>query len=222
MSGPEHRDVLIVGAGLSGIGMAWRLQQRRPATTYAILEQRDAIGGTWDLFRYPGVRSDSDMFTLAYPFRPWREPESMALGASIRRYLDDTADAAGIRTKINFRTTVVAASWSSETARWTVQAQTATGSQTWTCAWLLLCSGYYDYAQGYQPEIPGRDDFSGDWVHPQHWPADLDHAGRRVVVIGSGATAVTLVPALAEQAARDHAPALPVLPDGSGPDGPAR
>ncbi|GAA4945036.1 flavin-containing monooxygenase [Actinoplanes utahensis] len=194
----EHFDVLIIGAGLSGIGAAWRLQRQRPGDTYAILEARDAIGGTWDLFRYPGVRSDSDMFTLSYSFRPWREPESLASGEKIRRYIEETADEAGITRRIRFGTRVVRAEWSSEQARWTVH--TSTGDVL-SCAFLYGCAGYYDYAEGYQPDFPGLDDFRGRLVHPQFWPADLDHRGKRVVVIGSGATAVTLVPAMAADAA---------------------
>lgn len=196
----EHVDVLIVGAGLSGIGAAWRLQQELPGKSYAILEGRDDIGGTWDLFRYPGVRSDSDMFTLAYPFRPWRERKSMASGESIRHYINDTADEGGIRTHIRFGTKVVRSSFSSETATWTVETRTAAGTRTFTCSFLYMCSGYYNYDQGYQPEFAGREDFTGQWVHPQFWPEDLDYTGKNVVVIGSGATAVTLIPAMAEKA----------------------
>ena len=192
----EHFDVLIIGAGLSGIGAAWRLQQERPGTTYAILEARDAIGGTWDLFRYPGVRSDSDMFTLSYPFRPWQGDRSLASGESIRRYIRDTADEGGITPHIRFSARVVAADWSA--GRWTVR---LAGGESLTCHFLYACAGYYDYARGHQPDFPGLADFTGRFVHPQSWPADLDYAGRRVVVIGSGATAVTLVPAMAGTAA---------------------
>ncbi len=199
-TGTEHVDVLIVGAGLSGIGAAWRLQQERPGTTYAILESRDAIGGTWDLFRYPGVRSDSDMFTLSYPFRPWSGDRSLASGESIRDYIRDTAREGGIDRNIRFGTTVVSASWSSAEARWTVQARVGDASRTYSCSFLYMCAGYYDYGRGHQPEFPGVEDFGGLFVHPQFWPADLDHTGKRVVVIGSGATAVTLVPAMAEAA----------------------
>ncbi|MEV4278116.1 flavin-containing monooxygenase [Actinoplanes xinjiangensis] len=198
MSDDRHFDVLIVGAGLSGIGAAWRLQRQRPQDTYAVLEARDAIGGTWDLFRYPGVRSDSDMFTLSYPFRPWREPESLASGDKIRRYIEETADEAGITRHIRFGTRVTSAAWSSAEARWTVH--TSTG-EVLTCAFLYGCAGYYDYAKGYQPDFPGLDDFTGTLVHPQFWPEGLDYRGKRVVIIGSGATAVTLVPAMAADAA---------------------
>ncbi|MET0419397.1 MAG: NAD(P)/FAD-dependent oxidoreductase [Actinoplanes sp.] len=191
-----HFDVLIIGAGLSGIGAAWRLQESLPSKTYAILEARDAIGGTWDLFRYPGVRSDSDMFTLSYPFRPWREAESLASGEKIRRYITDTADEAGITRHIRFGAKVVAADWSGD--RWTL---TVSDGTTLTCSFLYACAGYYDYDTGYQPDFPGLDGFGGTLVHPQFWPADLNYAGKKVVVIGSGATAVTLVPAMAADAA---------------------
>ncbi|GID56411.1 monooxygenase flavin-binding family protein [Actinoplanes couchii] len=194
----EHVDVLIVGAGLSGIGAAWRLQRQRPGDTYAILEARDAIGGTWDLFRYPGIRSDSDMYTLSYPFRPWREPESLASGEKIRRYIQETADEAGITAKIRFGTRVTRATWSSTKSRWTVH--TASGDIL-TSNFLYGCAGYYDYEHGYQPDFPGIAEYTGRLVHPQSWPADLDWTGKRVIVIGSGATAVTLVPAMAADAA---------------------
>jgi cation diffusion facilitator CzcD-associated flavoprotein CzcO len=202
----EHVDVLIVGAGLSGIGAAWRLQHERPGTSYLILESRTAIGGTWDLFRYPGVRSDSDMFTLAYPFRPWRGKQSIASGGNIRTYIRETAAEAGIDRNIRFRTKVVGASWSSADAFWTVRTEAtddtgATTTRTYTCGFLFLCTGYYAYDHGYQPDFAGLDDYTGRFVHPQFWPEDLDHAGKRVVVIGSGATAVTVVPAMAETAA---------------------
>ncbi|MEU4564189.1 NAD(P)/FAD-dependent oxidoreductase [Actinoplanes sp. NPDC023936] len=194
----EHFDVLIIGAGLSGIGAAWRLQDQRPGDTYAILEARGAIGGTWDLFRYPGVRSDSDMYTLSYSFRPWPEPESLASGEKIRRYIEDTAAEAGITPHIRFNTRVVRADWSTPDARWTVRA--ADGSVL-TCNFLYGCAGYYSYTEGYQPDFPGLSDFAGTLVHPQFWPEDLNYTGKRVVVIGSGATAVTLVPAMSADAA---------------------
>ncbi|MGH3772186.1 MAG: flavin-containing monooxygenase [Pseudonocardiaceae bacterium] len=199
----DHVDVLIVGAGLSGICAACHLRRRCPGTTFAILEARGKIGGTWDLFRYPGVRSDSDMFTLSYSFRPWTAPEAIADGESICRYIRETAREHGVDQHIRFQHRVVRAEWSSEHARWTVQAQrTDTGeSMVLTCGFLFACSGYYRYDEGYTPRFPGTDRFAGQIVHPQRWPDDLDYAGQRVVVIGSGATAVTLVPAMAEQAA---------------------
>ncbi len=194
-------DVLIVGAGISGIGAAYRLQTEHPQRSWAIVDRRDAIGGTWDLFRYPGVRSDSDMFTLGYPFRPWRSDVAIADGPSIRQYLVDTAAEFGIDERIHFGRRVVEAAWSSAAQRWTVEIEAGSGTETWTCAFLYLASGYYSYDGGYTPDIPGLADFAGDVVHPQAWPEGLDVAGRRVVVIGSGATAVTLVPALAGRGA---------------------
>ncbi len=199
----EHFDVLIVGAGLSGIGAGYHLQARCRGLSYAILEAREAIGGTWDLFRYPGIRSDSDMFTLGYAFRPWREAKAIADGPSILNYVRDTASEHGIDRHIRFRHRVRRASWSFCEARWTVEAErTDTGEAArFTCGFLLMCSGYYSYAEGYAPGFPGADRFKGRIVHPQFWPEDLDYAGRQVVVIGSGATAVTLVPAMATAAA---------------------
>ncbi len=195
-------DVLIVGAGLSGVCAAYRLQQKCPARTFAILEARDCIGGTWDLFRYPGVRSDSDMFTLGYPFRPWSEHKAIADGPSILGYIRDTAREHGIDRTVLFNHRVVRASWSSEDARWLVQADLGrdAGLASFSCSFLLLCSGYYSYAEGYTPELPGVDRFQGRIVHPQNWTDDIDYQDKRVVVIGSGATAVTLVPQLARSA----------------------
>jgi monooxygenase len=201
---PGHVDVLIVGAGLSGIGAACRLQTDAPGTSYAIVEARGASGGTWDLFRFPGTRSDSDMFTLCFPFRPWKEREAIVGGDKILRYLRETAAAYGVDRQISYHCRVVRAGWSGRDARWTVTVEdTETGARTVrTCGFLYLCSGYYRYDQGYTPTWPGRESFAGVMVHPQHWPEDLDLTGQRVVVIGSGATAVTLVPAIAEVAAR--------------------
>jgi monooxygenase len=196
---PEHLDVLIVGAGLSGISLAAHLRTARPGTTFAVLEARGAVGGTWDLFRYPGVRSDSDMFTLGYAFRPWPGPEAIVDGATVLDYLQETAREQEVQPRFHHR--VTAAQWSSDTARWTVTVEHDAQEHTLTCGFLALCAGYYRYDQGHSPAIPGLDDFAGPVVHPQHWPADLEHAGRRVVVIGSGATAISLVPALAETAA---------------------
>ncbi len=197
----EYFDVLIVGAGLSGIDAAYRLQTKCPGKSWCILEARDAIGGTWDLFRYPGVRSDSDMYTLGFPFRPWRGEKAIVEGADIRDYIEETARTFGIDRHIRFRHRVVSADWSSAEARWNVDVETEEGRRQITCGFLLLCSGYYRYEQGYRPEWPGEADFRGNIVHPQHWPEHLDYAGKKVVVIGSGATAVTLVPAMAETAA---------------------
>lgn len=199
----SHQDVIIVGAGLSGIGAAYYLQSRCPGRTYTILEGRDAIGGTWDLFRYPGIRSDSDMHTLGYDFKPWREAKAIADGPSIRKYVIETADENGISERIRFQHKVVAASWSSDTATWTVTAQNGDGEQVeLTCNFLYMCSGYYNYDEAYNAEIPGLDDFQGQVVHPQFWPEDLDYSGKNVVVIGSGATAMTIVPAMAEKGAK--------------------
>jgi cation diffusion facilitator CzcD-associated flavoprotein CzcO len=199
----EHVDVLIVGAGLSGVGAACHLRDEAPRRTFAILEARDAIGGTWDLFRYPGIRSDSDMFTLGYDFRPWEDGKAIADGPAIRSYVRETARDHAIEDEIRFHHRVVRADWSSEEARWTVEAErTDTGeSVRLTCSFLYGCTGYYRYDQGYLPEFEGTERFKGPVIHPQHWPEELDYAGKRVVVIGSGATAVTLVPAMAERAA---------------------
>jgi cation diffusion facilitator CzcD-associated flavoprotein CzcO len=197
----EELDVLIVGAGISGIDGAYHLQTRCPDKSYAILEARERIGGTWDLFRYPGIRSDSDMYTLGFPFRPWTGNKSIADGGDIRDYVEATAREFGIDRQIRFRHRVTKASWSSAEARWTVEAETDEGTRHYRARFLYLGSGYYDYAQGYRPEWPGEKSYKGSFVHPQFWPEDLDYAGKRIVVIGSGATAVTLVPALAEKAA---------------------
>ncbi|MGI8846091.1 MAG: flavin-containing monooxygenase [Thermoleophilaceae bacterium] len=200
---PDHVDVLIVGAGISGIGAACHLQAKCPGKSYAILEAREAIGGTWDLFRYPGIRSDSDMFTLGFSFRPWTEAKAIADGPSILEYVRDTAREGGVERNIRFGHKAVAAQWSSPDARWTVQARREDTAQTvtMTCDFLYMCSGYYHYDAGYTPEFEGSERFGGQVVHPQHWPEDLDYEGKRVVVIGSGATAVTLVPAMAGHAA---------------------
>jgi monooxygenase len=199
----DHVDVLIVGAGLSGVGAACHLEMEAPGRTYAILEARDAIGGTWDLFRYPGIRSDSDMFTLGYDFRPWEEGKAIADGPSIRDYVRDTARDHDVERHIRFHHRVVRASWSTAEARWVVDAErTDTGERVQlTCRFLYGCTGYYRYDEGYLHHFEGRDRFRGSIVHPQHWPEELDYEGKRVVVIGSGATAVTLVPAMAERAA---------------------
>ena len=198
----NHQDVIIVGAGLSGIGAAYYLQSKCPSKTYTILEGREAIGGTWDLFRYPGIRSDSDMHTLGYDFKPWTEAKAIADGPSIWKYVNETADENGIREHIRFQHKVLAAAWSSETATWTVTARNGEGEEvTLSCNFLYLCSGYYNYDEAFNPEIPGLDDFEGEVVHPQFWPEDLDYSGKKVTVIGSGATATTIVPAMAERGA---------------------
>ncbi|HMP03016.1 MAG TPA: NAD(P)/FAD-dependent oxidoreductase [Gemmatales bacterium] len=199
----EHFDVLLVGAGLSGIGAAYHLQAECPGKSFALLEGRDTIGGTWDLFRYPGIRSDSDMFTLGYPFRPWREGKAIADGPAILQYIKDTAAEYGIDKKIRFGHRVVGASWSSADSRWTVDVEQGPERTPcrFTCSFLFLCTGYYDYAEGYTPELPGVERYQGRLVHPQKWTPDVDYAGKRVTVIGSGATAVTLVPELAKSAA---------------------
>jgi monooxygenase len=198
----EHLDVLVVGAGLSGVGAGCHLETRLPGKSYAILEARDSIGGTWDLFRYPGVRSDSDMYTLGYSFRPWAEAKAIADGPSILSYVKETAAEYGVDEKIRFNHRVLRAEWSTEETRWTVEAERTDTGETvrLTCGFLLMCTGYYRYDAGYTPEFPGVDRFGGQVVHPQFWPDDVDYAGKRVVVIGSGATAVTLVPAMAESA----------------------
>jgi monooxygenase len=197
----EHQDVLIIGAGLSGIDAAYRLQTECPNKTYAILEARDAIGGTWDLFRYPGIRSDSDMYTLGFPFRPWRADISIASGESIRHYIRETAAEFGIDKKIRYGHRITRSQWSSEDARWTIEGETAGKPFKMTCSFLSVCCGYYDYAQGFTPDFAGLSDYKGQLIHPQQWPEDLDFSGKKVVVIGSGATAVTLIPSMAQKAA---------------------
>jgi cation diffusion facilitator CzcD-associated flavoprotein CzcO len=199
----EHLDVLVVGAGLSGVGAGHFLKTRCPDRSFAIFEAREAIGGTWDLFRYPGIRSDSDMFTLGYAFRPWTEAKAIADGPSILAYVKATAAEGGIDRHIRLRRRVTRASWDSATARWTVdfeEGEARRPSQI-TCGFLHMCAGYYSYECGYRPEFPGEDAFKGPIIHPQHWPEDLDYSGKRVVIIGSGATAVTLAPEMARQAA---------------------
>lgn len=197
----EHVDVLIVGAGLSGIGAAWHLQDRCPTKSYAILEARGAIGGTWDLFRYPGIRSDSDMYTLGYRFKPWTQARAIADGPSILRYVTETARESGIDRHIRFHHKVVAAHWRAADAVWEVESDTPEGRVTMSANMLLMCAGYYSYDEAHRPSWPDENKFAGTFVHPQFWPEDLDYAGKRIVVIGSGATAVTLVPELAKKAA---------------------
>lgn len=198
----EHVDVLIIGAGLSGIGAAYHIQKAFPDRSYLLLEARDAIGGTWDLFRYPGVRSDSDMHTLGYRFKPWTHPKSIADGPSILAYIRETATENGIQKRVRFGHRAVSAEWSTAEARWTVTAVRADGTETeFSCDFLYCNSGYYRYDAGYTPDFPGRDTFGGPVIHPQNWPEGLDYTGKRVVVIGSGATAITLLPAMADRAA---------------------
>jgi monooxygenase len=199
----EHFDVLIVGAGLSGIGAGCHLRRNCPDRSYLILEGREATGGTWDLFRYPGIRSDSDMHTLGYSFRPWEQVKTIADGPDILRYIRDTAEEYGVNDNIRTGHKVVGAEWHSRDARWTVRAERTSSGETveFTCSFLLMCAGYYDYDGGYTPEFEGLDRYQGQVIHPQRWPEDLDYAGKRVLVIGSGATAVTLVPAMARDAA---------------------
>ena len=198
----EHFDVVVVGAGISGVGTGYHLQTRCPDRSYVILEARAAMGGTWDLFRYPGIRSDSDMHTLGFSFHPWTAAKSIADGPSIRDYVNETAHAYGIDKHIRFGVKVLSASWSTPDARWTVEAESGGERRSFTCTFLSMCSGYYSYDRGYTPEFAGAADFAGRIVHPQFWPEDLDYAGKRVVVIGSGATAVTLVPEMAKDAAQ--------------------
>jgi monooxygenase len=198
----EHVDVIIVGAGLSGIGAACHLRRECPRKSFVILEGRERMGGTWDLFRYPGVRSDSDMYTLGYRFRPWRDNKAMADASAILRYIRDTAAEYNVDQTIRYNHRVRSAAWSSETSCWTVDVESEDNTLVQlTCNFLYLCTGYYDYANGYTPQWPGVERFRGQIVHPQKWPEDLDYTGKRVIVIGSGATAVTLVPAMAERAA---------------------
>jgi monooxygenase len=202
MSATAEFDVVIVGAGISGIAAAHYLKALCPGRTFTILESRQAIGGTWDLFRYPGVRSDSDMFTLGYSFRPWESDASFAAGPLIREYVTETAREEGTDRHIRFGHRVTDAQWDSKPARWTVSAATGDGGTARiACRFLFFCSGYYDYERGHEPQFAGRESFAGTIAHPQHWPADLDYAGKKVVVIGSGATAITLVPEMAATAA---------------------
>src|SRR4051794_30573758 len=198
-----HFDVLIVGAGVSGIGAACHLTRECPGKSYVVLERRERIGGTWGLFRYPGIRSDSDMFTFGFAFRPWNEPRVLADGPAIQRYVEETAAEYGVDEHIRYRMKVLRASWSSAEGRWTVEARNeSTGrKQRFTAGYLVAGTGYYDYDQGYRPPFPGEERFGGPVIHPQHWPDDLDYAGKRVLIIGSGATAITLVPAMAQDAA---------------------
>lgn len=201
--GQQHFDVLIIGAGISGIGAAYHLQTKCADRSYAILEGRSALGGTWDLFRYPGIRSDSDMFTLGYAFKPWQEQKAIADGPSILNYLDETASENNIKENINFKHQVKSSSWSSDKSRWTVRGECGDEKEPfeYSCNFLFLCGGYYNYDTGYTPEFPGAESFTGQVVHPQKWTSDIDFQNKKIVVIGSGATAVTLIPELAKEAA---------------------
>ena len=202
MTEENNFDVIVVGAGISGIGSAYRLQKECPDRSFVILEGRPNLGGTWDLFRYPGIRSDSDMHTLGFSFKPWKAAKSIADGPAILEYLEETVDEFGIKEKIKFNLHVSTAEWSNEKDQWTLKASnTATGETVeYTCNFLLMCSGYYSYKSGYTPTFEGVESYSGQILHPQEWPEDIDFAGKKVVVIGSGATAVTLVPAMADTA----------------------
>ena len=198
----EHLDVVIVGAGISGISAAWHLQQRCPGKRYTVLEARESLGGTWDLFKYPGIRSDSDMYTLGFRFKPWTSERAIVDGPSILSYLKETAAESGIDKHIRYRHKVLAADWSDADNRWHLRVDRAGRESEITCSFLFACSGYYNYDEGYLPEFRGVEDFGGTIVHPQHWPEDLDYRDKKIVVIGSGATAVTLIPALANSGAR--------------------
>ena len=197
----EFVDVVIVGAGISGISAAWHLQDRCPSKSYVILERRENLGGTWDLFKYPGIRSDSDMFTLGFRFKPWTSEKAIADGPSIMSYLKETVAESGIGKQIRYGQKVVGADWSDADNRWTMRVERDGEEVEISAAFLFACSGYYNYDGGYTPEFAGSDDFEGTIIHPQHWPEDLDYAGKKIVVIGSGATAVTLIPALADSGA---------------------
>ncbi|WP_459981830.1 flavin-containing monooxygenase [Nocardioides sp. AN3] len=201
-SGIEHVDLVIVGAGLSGIDAAATLRRAHPDKTVVVLEQRDDLGGTWDLFRYPGIRSDSDMFTFAYRWRPWESTRTLADGPQIKEYLETVAAEEGVDKLIRYRHRVRSVAWDTEASSWTIHAESDGEPVTLTSRFLWSCTGYYDYEQGFQPDFAGVDDFEGTFVHPQFWPEDLDYAGKKVVIIGSGATAVTLVPAIAESGAQ--------------------
>ena len=196
----DHSDVLIIGAGFSGIGAAYRIHEKNPNLSYTILERRERLGGTWDLFQYPGIRSDSDIFTLSFPWEPWTRKEMIADGADIWQYMADAARKHGIDEHIRFNTHVISADWDSATDTWTVQTEQSGEPRTYRGRFLFFASGYYNYDEPYSPPFPGIEDFQGDVVHPQHWPDGLDYADKRLVVIGSGATAISMIPSLAKSA----------------------
>ncbi len=200
LSQDDYSDVLIIGAGISGIGAAYRIHEKNPRLSYTVLERRGRIGGTWDLHRYPGIRSDSDIFTLSYPFEPWTRPENVADGPDIREYLTETARKHGIDKHIRFNTRVVSADWDSTSDTWTVHVEQNGEAKTYRGRFLFFGTGYYNYDEPYRPDFPGLEEFGGEVVHPQHWPEDLDYAGKRLLVIGSGATAVSMIPSLTEKA----------------------
>ncbi|MDG1818481.1 MAG: NAD(P)/FAD-dependent oxidoreductase [Porticoccaceae bacterium] len=200
----NHFDVVIIGAGLSGIGAACHLTRNQPHKTFSIIESRESMGGTWDLFRYPGIRSDSDMHTLGYAFKPWRDKKAIADGTAIRNYIHETAAEYGIEKHIQYQRRVISADWDSSTAQWTLSIERVGDDsefETVTCSFIYSCTGYYRYDQGYTPDFPGAEQFKGQLIHPQQWPEDLDYSGKQVVIIGSGATAITLVPSMAKTAA---------------------
>ena len=196
----EFRDVIIIGAGLSGIGAACHLSKNCPDKSYAVLEGREQMGGTWDLFKYPGIRSDSDMYTLGYNFKPWTDPQAIADGPSILKYIKETASEFNVTDKIRYQQKVTKIDWDSESARWTLTINQGDQHTQMQCSFLITCTGYYNYQAGYTPEFPGRNNYQGTFIHPQHWPETLDYSNKKIVVIGSGATAVTLVPELAKKA----------------------
>ena len=198
----EFTDVIIVGAGLSGIGAAYYLQEKCPGLSYRILEARDSIGGTWDLFKYPGIRSDSDMFTLGYAFKPWNDPQAIADGPAILKYIKETAEESKATERIRFNQKMTSASWSTKTSDWTIEAfdSIENGTKVYQCRFLFMCSGYYNYDEGYSPEFKDSQLFKGPIIHPQKWPKDFDYTDKKIVVIGSGATAVTIVPAMSKKA----------------------
>ncbi|MDT5001944.1 MAG: hypothetical protein QOK12_4049 [Mycobacterium sp.] len=197
----EVSDVLIIGAGISGIGAAYRIHEKNPQLTYTLLERRERIGGTWDLFRYPGIRSDSDIFTLSYSYEAWTRPENLADGADIRAYLTETARKYGIDSHIRFNTHVKSADWDSETDTWTVRVEQAGVERRYRGRFLFFGTGYYNYDEPYSPEFPGLENFTGEVIHPQYWPESLDYTGKKLVVIGSGATAISMIPSLTKKAA---------------------